>query len=424
MKITSITESGSNNTLLWAISNGADIKSDIPLQSIINDELFFLVRLEDVNMFELFRLTQHFRNKLRIINEHMAAIPDDSDLINRFPGSFTDPENPDVHLPLIDAAKHATSNFLNIVSQMQQDEDIITPGAVRLFIPMIARRYDIQIPVAFMDVIAAFKSVEDTEKVFNENYPNTLNAITETDNNEILNMIYILFMKLTTINRVNPRHDKYIQYIKYTPLKKIGGNKLHKVYMLGFHKFNPITCGINRCTLFNLDPEKVISSLSTISKINSPLEIDVVVQLPIQMMQILENISGPDMLTISYESSMVSILDDGLIFNDFVAPELSPDGSETTEERTNAISAYRARITEANQYMLNVIQIITADKESDVPSAFSLLPSIYLTNAVLTMKVDDIPKLLKKCTDPSLIDMFEDINNTANNIIADMNSSK
>ena len=84
MKITSITESGSNNTLLWAISNGADIKSDIPLQSIINDELFFLVRLEDVNMFELFRLTQHFRNKLRIINEHMAAIPDDSDLINRF----------------------------------------------------------------------------------------------------------------------------------------------------------------------------------------------------------------------------------------------------------------------------------------------------------------------------------------------------
>ena len=117
-------------------------------------------------------------------------------------------------------------------------------------------------------------------------------------------------------------------------------------------------------------------------------------------------------------------MDDGLIFNDFVAPELSPDGSETTEERTNAISAYRARITEANQYMLNVIQIITADKESDVPSAFSLLPSIYLTNAVLTMKVDDIPKLLKKCIDPSLIDMFEDINNTANNIIADMNSSK
>ena len=117
MKITSITESGSNNTLLWAISNGADIKSDIPLQSIINDELFFLVRLEDVNMFELFRLTQHFRNKLRIINEHMAAIPDDSDLINRFPGSFTDPENPDVHLPLIDAAKHATSHRMYPVTK-------------------------------------------------------------------------------------------------------------------------------------------------------------------------------------------------------------------------------------------------------------------------------------------------------------------
>ena len=62
MKVTEIKESGSNNVLMWALHNSADIKSDIPLINIIDDEMHYIVTLSGVNMLELFRLTQAFRN--------------------------------------------------------------------------------------------------------------------------------------------------------------------------------------------------------------------------------------------------------------------------------------------------------------------------------------------------------------------------
>jgi hypothetical protein len=58
MNISSIRESGSNNLLKWAIDNRADLKNNIPLASLINDELFYLVNIDGMNFYEVFRLTQ------------------------------------------------------------------------------------------------------------------------------------------------------------------------------------------------------------------------------------------------------------------------------------------------------------------------------------------------------------------------------
>ena len=50
MKITKITESGTNNLLRWAIQNGADIKNDSALQAHINDQTIYLVTNQNVNL--------------------------------------------------------------------------------------------------------------------------------------------------------------------------------------------------------------------------------------------------------------------------------------------------------------------------------------------------------------------------------------
>jgi len=89
MKITGIKEAGCNNTLLWALKNKATIFGDEPLCSLINDELFYIVTFSDVNLFELFRLTQIYREKLKIVRENQAEIPSREILAEMFPGSIT-----------------------------------------------------------------------------------------------------------------------------------------------------------------------------------------------------------------------------------------------------------------------------------------------------------------------------------------------
>ena len=146
MRIIDIKESGASNTLMWALSNGANIKEDVPLTSLINDETFYLVTLSDVNFFELFRLTQMYRDKLRIVSEVTAAIPSPKALKDAFPGEYQ--KDGDEAIALSEVAEHVINTFINLTAQMSNDDDIIHQGAIRMFLPMIARKFNVQIPVA------------------------------------------------------------------------------------------------------------------------------------------------------------------------------------------------------------------------------------------------------------------------------------
>ena len=147
MNVTEIREAGSSNVLQWAMKNGAEIwnEHNMPLHAFINDETFYLVTLSDLNFFQLFRLTQTYRDKLRILEEKPAAVPSKKELEEWFPGEYMTATGE--HIKLSEAAELSINTFLNLAKQMMSDTDIISPSAVRLFLPMIARRFDVQIPL-------------------------------------------------------------------------------------------------------------------------------------------------------------------------------------------------------------------------------------------------------------------------------------
>ena len=109
MKITDIKEVGCNNLLRWAIKNGADLKRDTALISLINDETSYMVTFDDITFFELFRLTQMYRDNLAIIATKPAELPSEEDLRYRFPGEYVDPKEEKHHIPYAKAASDATN---------------------------------------------------------------------------------------------------------------------------------------------------------------------------------------------------------------------------------------------------------------------------------------------------------------------------
>lgn len=426
MEITKFTESGCNNTLMWAISNGADIKSDTSLQEIINSELFYLITFSNVNFLELFRLTQNYRDHVRIVDEHAADIPSKAELMRSFPGTIAAKDDPETKTNAADLAEFAINGFVNLALQMETDSDIIRPNMPKLFLPMISRKFDVQIPISFVDLIQRM-SADESNKVFNENYPNTLKEVLNPEGS-IYKMMELGFLNSTHIVKYNQRSEKYISYVKYAPLNACTiKDRLYKISLLGFHKYDNVSRGEVRCSLFNPNKDAITAALRSMGRLKTDLEVDFVIQLPIQYMQHLEYKFGSDMLAISYESSMSSIIDGGLIFNDFVAPELTDEalnGDGKAKEHNNAISAYRTRLTEANQYVLNCIQtIITADNDVDYTALFAMLPSMYMTKAVITIKADKLSEMISSANNEVVSEMLSEAEKIAAKIVSDIDSA-
>ena len=426
MKILDIKESGASNTLLWALSNGADIKTDMPLASIINDETFYLVTMSDVNFFELYRMTQMYRDKLRILNENIAAIPQAKLLKELFPGEYQ-AENESMELSSV--AEHVMSKFIDLTSQMSADDDIIQPGAIRLFLPMLTRTFDIQIPVSFMDIVESMTD-EECSKLFTQDYPGTLREVINAESHGIKTVLSMAFVKSTQILKYDNRYDQYLKLTKYAPIKSYTDqSKLYKFGLLGFAKKDNVTRGEVRCNLFKANQSVLASSMKRMARINTPLELDFAIQIPIQYMQILENTFGRDMLKIVYESSMTSIIDGGITYNDFKTIDYpvdadDADGQAKLQTHNNAIEAYRVRITEANQVLLNMIPImINSGNDVDVTSTFAMLPSLYTAKAVITLNTDTIDKFVAH-PDPLLSEMFLEMQGIANGVMEDIRKSK
>lgn len=428
MKITNIAESTHSNVLNWAIKNGADIKSEQQLQTIINDELFYIVTITNVNFFELFRLTQTFRDKLRIINEKVAEIPSNKELMNYFVGNFSHEDDPEKKSPLYEIASYAATSFFNLSLQMKTDDDIISKSSVALFLPMITRKFDVKIPISFYDFISSMTD-DEAKECFTTEYPSTLQPIIDKENIEgVYGMITRLFFKLTTIIKYNNKFETYLKCTKYFPMKKIDNSKLYKVAIISFYKYNRITKSDDRVSLFLPDKNEYNKYMKKLACNNSPLQVEFAVQLPIAYMQIIENYFSSDELMIAYESSMSTIIDDGIRFNDFIEPviDIDPeDSSETLEKFENQLSIYNTRIAEANNTTLSAINmLLKSDGEIDKSVTFSLLPSIYNTRAIFRFSIDKISSVMDKLNNPVIHDIFADMLDVANSINNEINNMK
>lgn len=428
MQISKIKESGTNNVLLWAISNGADIKEDPQLQSIVNDELFYLVTLENVNFLELFRLTQMYRNKVRIVSEKQAEVPDRKELNELFPGEImVNHEDDSTKAPISEAVEHVVQMFINLALQMQNDSDIIKTSAVRLFLPMISRKFDVQIPVSFFDLVESLDP-EECSKLFSSEYPNTLSTLVD-ENNGFKTKLQLGFVRGTSIIKYHKRYDQYLKISKYSPIRTCSNNKLYKFGLLGFYKFDPNSRGEVRCSLFNPNSEQLGITLRQLGGIKTPLNIQFAVQLPIQYMQILENSFEAAELDVQYESSMSTIIADGMDYDDFVVQgfdedDMSEENQQRITEYTNQVDAYKVRIAEANQILMNSLgQILQSDADFDTTAAFAMLPSLYTSKAVITLDATK-SNIYTSHSDPVISSMFKEMLDMASDIHSDIQKSK
>lgn len=439
MKITSIKESGSNATLLWALKNGADIKNDKSLQSIINDELFYLITINDVHYFELFRLVQMYREKVRIVNENKADVPSRDDLVHLFSGEIMLPEEgkEPTPYPMAQAVEYCCQNFINIVLQMQNDSDIISPSSPRLFLPMLTRTLNVQIPLSFADFVG-FISPEDAPGIFNKEYPKTISSLLDPEFNNkpesFVNFFSLGFIKSTSAIRYTKQLNKYINAIKYPSLPSIKTDKLYKIALSAFFKYDTISRGEVRCSLFNINANELPSTLKRLKGLNTPLKFDFAIELPIQYMVILGNYFSREVLTMSYESSISDIIDGDLVFNDFIMPEAIEDNENITDEernsielKNNAINEYKIRLAEAGQILMNTMEAIlnVEDNDFDVTATFALLPTIYRTRAIITIDYDKLADGFYEnhCNDPLIKELFKEILLMANDVVADINQS-
>lgn len=386
MEIINIQECGSSNLLKWAITNGADIKNDVSLQAIVNTELFYQVTLTNVNFLELFRLTQFYREKIHVRDEKRAEVPSLDELEKYFKGVH---KIDDQELTNASLVQHACNMFMDLALQMNTDDDIIRHENARMFLPMISRKFEVDIPINFSDLVAAFQTPEDARKLFNSSYPeNLVSVVINEEEPMIMNILLLYMMKSTSVVKYDSHYEQLLKIAKYAPLIKCTDDKLYKFRLSGFSKYNNITRGEVKCNMFNVTKPDLESSIKKVKSLKTPLKVDFVVQLPIQYMQTIENTYTAEELPISFEASMSSIIEGGLQYNDFISHSFDEE-SEEIEKYNNAISLYKTRINEANHTVLNTIPImLNSEYDIDYTNAFAMLPSIYTTKAIITLNME------------------------------------
>ena len=273
---------------------------------------------------------------------------------------------------------------------------------------------------------------EEVVKIFNENYPATLQDIISSEVHSVKNVFSMAFVKSTQIVRYDKRYDAYLKTVKYFPLKSDDRSELFKVGLLDFFKLDPIARTEVRFSLFKLNKDVGLNTMKRLSKLNTPLKVDFALKLPLEYMQLLENSFGREILPIQYESSMSTIFDNGITYEDFktsewenVADDANAEATKKLEDHHNSIAAYKVRIAEANRILLQSIQLLleSKDEETNTASIFSILPSIYSASAVITVSSEHL-KLSTSHPDPIISSLFNVIATTIANIANDLKKAK
>lgn len=433
MKITDIKEVGCNNLLRWAIKNGADLKRDTALISLINDETSYMVTFDDITFFELFRLTQMYRDNLAIIATKPAELPSEEDLQYRFPGEYIHTtDGKEQRISYAKAAADSINPMIHIALQMQADDDIIPSSVPQLFLPMIARRYTVQIPFSFVDLINSIPTAAEAKSLFNEFYPNNLLQQTvENPESGVTRMLLLGFPKATAIIQYNKQYEKYLSAVKYRKINSIEGNTLYKLRLDGFYAINPVSRATVRGSMFHANKSTMTTTLKELSNTYDSLKLDFMVQLPLQHMQSLLNDFSMEKIGIQYESTMNNILSNGIGKLDFLTYETdvaptTPEEEETVKAKATRLSAYRTRIAECIGIALNTIQaLISSDTDTDSNSIFALLPVIYRANALVTIDLKYEKEYLVYSGDPVVANMLREMVILGNQVRTNIaNSSK
>ena len=393
MELREIKECGANNILLWAIQNGADLRSETELQSLINEETYYAVTIEGVNFLELLLLSKMFRNKLRIKAENKVAIPMRKDTAAMFPGSFTpDPEKPDTVVNFYEVAEEACRKMMNMALQMNSDDDIILPSSAKLFMPMITRTFDVQIPMNFVDILGSFPIDKNTSILYNTEYPGNLSLFIDSDEFAISrDMILLRLVKHLQVIRYTKKMETLLNQLKFAPLKKVKSERLISFKMVGFHKYDPVSRNEIRLDMFNTNKDTLLNTMRRLSKINTPLQVDFAINTPLQYLSDLYNHYSYEDLPIIFESSMLAVMSNGIPLNNFKSLEIDEDSEDydiKLSEYENAISEYKNRILDTAQETITAIAALTKAVDPDYTAIFALLPSIYQSKAIITISAD------------------------------------
>jgi hypothetical protein len=409
MKITGISASGSMNMLKWALSNGANPKSDTQVMSIINDEMFYLIDIEDVNFYELYQLTHVYRHKLRVsyIARKETFSQDD---LKEYLG-FASQE-----------CAAAIDSWVGISKQMLADDDIISNSTSALFCPMISHIFNIQIPLVFADAITAMSpgesekifagSVDDHIAVFNDIIANE--EIT-TDSAFKQNMMLGLDQYIRGVV-YNKRYTQLLQRTKFFPFKS-KSDKLFRVGFIGAFKYDTLTRGQIRLNMFNATPEDATSTFAKLARSKSPLQVDIAVQLPMYYMQIIESSFLPEDIKTSYISTRENVIENGLVFKEL----LGDQGDHQQEEGIETPGdVYGVRIAEAEMNVLRAYKSAMNSNDAFIDRSFALLPPLYRVNGVLTFQANKLASF-QNHSDSRLVDLFNDIAVVVNPIVQDIN---
>ena len=387
MEIIKIQESGNNNILRWAIKSKANIYDDLSLQNLIANDLEYIVTIQDVNFFELFRLSQIYRSTMRVIEEKIADMPLRKDTIKFFPGEYIDPTTKE-STPLYELAENTIQKFINLSLQMNTDSDIIKSDTVRMFFPMITRKFTITVSVSFQGLVKTLQNADNANKLFNENYPESIYNFFFGEDKINVNLLLMNIQNLTEVIQYSDHYEKLLNITKYAPLRKVNSNDLIKYRLSGFYKDSIISKMRSSCVMFNTDKAEISTTIENLKNIKGDLCVSFIVQMPIQYMFLLYNSFSTEELQFTFESSISDIINNSITFNDFITYSYDEEDEEALKAYNNSIESYRMRIKEVNDQLLTVLPILLMDgSKCDVTQVFSILPSIYTSKFILTLNM-------------------------------------
>lgn len=397
MEIIEVKSSGSEELLLYCLSKGVNLQKNAIFAGLIGDDIQYRFILDDINQFELFYLTQRYRTGLHVLEEHQFVEPEENYLT--------------FYLGESDQSSKIIRKFINLTNQMLVDKDIIDESLVSLFLPMITRRYKISIPISFQEILITLTD-EEYRKVFNSDYVSNLDKLQSFLS--IKTKIASILSQLSDPISYTDKQYKILQNIFYKKLRRQEDTDIYQMGLLKFGKRNHLTGIQVTCNPSMMKKESLEKKMKELSFIKSPMELEFVIQVPIYHMQLLLNIFDSHIIQIAYPSSIKSIVDNGMNISNIQSINFQ-------EEKENLLSSYTLRITECNQLLLETISSILQNEKGEYTSSvlFSLLPSLYLTNAVVRINEETLDKLLK-VNDKLLSDIFHRMKTISNKIQSDI----
>lgn len=428
MIIKSLDVAGSTNTLRYAIAKKIPIFNNRHILSFIEPETYYTVTYSDVTMLELFLLVQKYRYKLCIRKEEAPALPDDDELKSLFPGEIQDGNNT---IPDHKAVSDAINQFISIFKQMLSDSDIIQDNIAIQFVPMLARRFEISIPISFIDLATSFTSEEALGDFIDATLNDTLNEYIDKDETHtIQHVLSVIFVRNTQIVRYDPNYEILLEAIKYAPLRKVTTNEPYRFKLSSISRVNDKTRVNDSAVLFNTTKDEMNSKMATMSQSKSTIMSEFVVELPVQNMITLMNSFSSEELPITYLSSMKQMIDSIAYIIEFTKKgivsgklDLSNPEDPVIQEIMNRLDAYQVRIETAIDILIGTIQkLVEQGTTCDITSIFALLPSIVMSRAVIGINPNNMTKYFyRNQDDVTIIKMFNDIENIVSSLRSQLN---